>query len=183
MIIDVLKNANRYEKMHPGFTEAFAFLRRPDLKDLVVGRHVIEGDRCLPLWPKNPGRSRSEAVLETHEKYIDIQLVLAGRDDMGWRPKSQCRMPAGAYSSEEDIQFFTDPPLVWQPVAAVMFAVFFRKMPISRLSGKGSSTRSLSRWQQAVVDRAPPLIRSQMFRELLNVLVKYCRFRYIPTRD
>ena len=137
MIIDVLKNADRYEKMHPGFMEAFAFLCRPDLQDLAVGRHVIEGDRVFAIVAKDPGRNRSEAQLETHEKYIDIQLVLAGHDDMGWRPKSQCLLPAGAYSSEEDIQFFTDSPLIWQPVAAGMFAIFFPEDAHQPLIGEG----------------------------------------------
>ena len=36
---------------------------------------------------KDPGRKKEDALLETHEKYIDIQLVLTGTDDMGWKTK------------------------------------------------------------------------------------------------
>ncbi len=138
MIIDVLDNWIRYEKMHPGFAEAFIFLRRPDLKDLPLGRHDIDGDRVYAIVARDPGRKKEEAQLEIHEKYIDIQLVLEGLDDMGWRPKSLCRTPSGAYSSEEDIQFFSDPPLIRQPVAAGMFAIFFPEDAHQPLIGEGT---------------------------------------------
>ena len=138
MIIDVLQNSDQYTAMHPGFIQAFAFLRRPDLKDIAVGRHEIDGDRVFAIVAKDIGRSRDSAQLETHEKYIDIQLVLAGRDDMGWRPLAQCRLPAGAHDPENDIRFFADRPLVWQPVGAGMFAIFFPEDAHQPLIGEGT---------------------------------------------
>ncbi|OGR18992.1 MAG: hypothetical protein A2X81_17220 [Desulfobacterales bacterium GWB2_56_26] len=138
MIIDALQNSDRYAAMHPGFTKAFAFLRRPDLKDLVAGRHEIDGDRVFAIVAKDAGRSRDSAQLETHEKYIDIQLVLAGHDDMGWRPQTMCRVPTGAHDPENDIRFFADQPLVWQPVGAGMFAIFFPEDAHQPLIGEGT---------------------------------------------
>jgi len=32
-----------------------------------------------------PGRAREAAKLECHRRYIDIQLVLEGVDEMGWK--------------------------------------------------------------------------------------------------
>ena len=138
MIIDVLSNSRRYEKMHSGFAEAFAFLHRPDLKDLPLGRHEIDGERVFAIVARDVGRKKEEALLETHEKYIDIQLVLEGLDDMGWRPGSLCLAPAGAYSLEEDIRFFADPPLVRQSVPPGMFAVFFPEDAHQPLIGEGT---------------------------------------------
>lgn len=137
MIIDMLTNWSRYSTMHPGFTQAFAFLRRPDLQNLAVGRYEIDGDRIFAMVALDPGRDKDLAQLESHEKYIDIQLVLDGNDDMGWRPQSLCRLPAGEYDADNDIRFFDDPPLVWQPVAAGMFAVFFPEDAHQPLIGKG----------------------------------------------
>ena len=137
MIIDVLKNSNRYATMHPGFDKAFAFLRRPDLRNLAVGRYEIDGDRIFAMVAMDAGRDKDLAQLETHEKYIDIQLVLDGSDDMGWRPQSLCRLPAGEYDFDNDIRFFADLPLVWQPVAAGMFAVFFPEDAHQPLIGNG----------------------------------------------
>lgn len=137
MIVDILANANRYLVLHPGFAAAFAFLRRSDLRDLAADRYEIDGDKVFAIVAKDLGRGKDEAQLETHEKYIDIQLVLAGTDDMGWRPKSLCRLPAEAYDPEDDIQFFAEAPTGRQAVGADMFAVFFPEDAHQPLIGEG----------------------------------------------
>lgn len=137
MIIDILANSDRYWALHPGFAEAFAFLRRPGLRDLAVGRYEIDGDRVYAIVARDMGRRQEDAQLEIHEKYIDIQLILAGTDDMGWRPKSLCRLPAGDYDPEDDIRFFTDVPTGRQQVSPDMFAVFFPEDAHQPLIGEG----------------------------------------------
>lgn len=125
MICDVLENADRYVSLHEGFAKAFAFLRRSDLRELTAGRYDIDGERVFAIVAKSPGRGRAEARLEVHEKYIDIQMVLAGADEMGWKAASRCRQPSGPYDPEADIRFFDDPPAAWFPVEPGMFAIFF----------------------------------------------------------
>ena len=125
MIYDILENSARYVAQYDGFAAAFAFLRRPDLRDLAVDKYPIDGDRVFAMVAKDQGRDMDEAQLEAHEKYIDIQLVLDGLDGMGWRPKYLCRQPVGVYDPDEDIAFFADPPSAWLPVSPGMFAVFF----------------------------------------------------------
>jgi YhcH/YjgK/YiaL family protein len=125
MILDVLENAHRYLALHKGFAKAFEFLRRPDLKEMPVGKYEIDGDRVYAMVSENAGRRKEDALLETHEKYIDIQFVLAGVDDMGWKPKSLCKKPAGEYDPENDEQIFTDEPDAWLSVKSGAFAIFF----------------------------------------------------------
>jgi biofilm protein TabA len=125
MILDVLENAHRYLALNKGFAEAIEFLLRPDLKELPLGRYEIDGDRVYAMVSKNPGCRKEDSLLETHEKYIDIQLVLAGTDDMGWKPKSLCRQPSGEYDQKTDVQFFADKPGVWLSVESGTLAIFF----------------------------------------------------------
>ena len=113
MILDILENAHRYLALHKGFAKAFEFLVRPDLKDLPVGKYEIDADRVYAIVSKEHGRRKEDALLETHEKYIDIQLVLAGTDDMGWKPKSLCKHPFGEYNQKNDEHIFTDEPDAW----------------------------------------------------------------------
>jgi biofilm protein TabA len=125
MIYDIIENSERYATLHDGFAKAFAFLGRPDLRELAVDKYAIDGDRVFAMVAKDQGRDMDEAQLEVHEKYIDIQMVLEGIDGMGWRPKVLCRQPAGPYDSEGDIRFYADPPAAWLPVGPGMFAIFF----------------------------------------------------------
>ena len=121
----MLENAYRYPALNKGFPKAIEFLLRPDLNKLPVEKYEIDGDRVYAMVTKDPGRKKEDALLETHEKYIDIQLVLTGTDDMGWKTKSSCKHPTGQYDEESDIQFFADDPDVWFPVGRGFFVVFF----------------------------------------------------------
>jgi biofilm protein TabA len=125
MILDVLENAHRYLALHKGFAKAFDFLLRQDLKELPVGKYEIDADRVYAIVSKELGREKEDALLETHEKYIDIQLVLAGTDDMGWKSKSLCKKPAEKYDQKTDEQTFVDKPDAWLSTKSGAFAIFF----------------------------------------------------------
>jgi biofilm protein TabA len=125
MIYDLLENSGHYTCLNEDFDKAFAFLRRPDLRELAADRYDIDGDRVFAIVAKAPGRRREEGRLEVHEKYIDIQMVLAGTDEMGWKPTSLCIEPTGPFDSEGDVGFFDDTPAAWFPVESGMFAIFF----------------------------------------------------------
>ncbi|MDH4162129.1 MAG: YhcH/YjgK/YiaL family protein [Nitrospirota bacterium] len=124
MVLDTLSNSDRYTSQ-AGFRKAFAFLARPDLADLPAGRHEIDGDRIYAICSKGPGRKRSEGKLETHQRYIDIQYVISGKDEMGWRPAATCTRPAGPYDADKDIRFFDDEPDSWITVNPGAFTVFY----------------------------------------------------------
>ncbi|WP_092996424.1 YhcH/YjgK/YiaL family protein [Thiohalomonas denitrificans] len=97
MILDTLANAHRYHCIHPRFTEAFAFLHA-DPASLARGRHDIAGDDLFAIVSHGDGRARDEAMLECHRRYIDIQYIIAGVDEMGWKP--QCTVACLAILSE-----------------------------------------------------------------------------------
>ncbi len=125
MILDTLENSRRYVGLHEGFRKAFEFLAHADPASLSLGRREIDGDRLYAIVTRGPGRSRREAKLEAHARYIDIQYVVSGVDMMGWKPASACRRPAGPFDSDKDIGFFDDDPEAWIAVHRGAFAVFF----------------------------------------------------------
>jgi len=125
MILDVLENAHRYLALNKVFAKAFEFLSRSDLKELPVGKYEIDGDCIYAMVSKEPGRKKEDALLETHDKYIDIQLILAGTDTMGWKPKSLCKQPAQGYDQKSDIEFFADKPDAWLATETGAFVIFF----------------------------------------------------------
>ncbi len=125
MILDSLENAHRYTALYKGFPKAIEFLLRPDLNELPAEEYKIDKDRVYAMVAKDSGRKKEDSLLEIHEKYIDIQLVLAGTDEMGWKSITSCKHPAGEYDTKADIQFFTDDPDAWIPVEPGFFVIFF----------------------------------------------------------
>lgn len=124
MILDTLENLQAYSNIHPRFAKAFTFLEQ-DLETLADGKYEIDGDNIFAMVSHDEGKTREAGRLESHEKYIDIQVVLQGVDDMGWRPKSLCLTEDTEYDSERDLQFFQDTPETWLGVGPKMFAIFF----------------------------------------------------------
>jgi biofilm protein TabA len=120
-----LDKAEQCYGLHPAFAKAFAFLRRPDLASLAPGKYVIDGDKVFCLISKVPGKTKSEAQLEAHRKYIDIQFIMAGTDEMGWRPTRDCKEAAIPYDEAKDIMFFKDAPEAWITVPVNSFVIYF----------------------------------------------------------
>lgn len=125
MILDTLSQADRYFRLHPLFARAFAFLRSADLGTLAPGRHAIQGEQLFAIVEACAGRTRAEAKLECHRRYIDIQLVLEGVDEMGWKPVAECVDPATDYDAARDIRFFNDTPSSWIATPPGAFCMFF----------------------------------------------------------
>ena len=125
MILDTLSNIDRYASLHPLFPRAIEFIRNNDLSALAAGMHPIIEDQLLVIVEEAQGRSRDEAKLECHRRYIDIQLVLEGTDEMGWKPLADCHQPVSDFSAERDIQFFNDAADAWISTPAKSYCIFF----------------------------------------------------------
>ena len=125
MIMDLIENSPRYLALNSGFARGFEFLKQPNLGDLPAGRHEIDGERVYALVVKDHGKNRDEGLLETHNNYIDIQYVHAGKDDLGWKSKSSCPAPMDPYDLENDVELFKDGPDAWLATGPGAFAIFF----------------------------------------------------------
>jgi YhcH/YjgK/YiaL family protein len=125
MILAKLTEADRYAALHPLFASAFEFLRSTDLGALEPGMHTIQGEQLFAIVEDCAGRTRAEAKLECHRRYIDIQLVLEGIDEMGWKPLGECADAATDHDPARDIRFFNDAPASWIATPPGSFCLFF----------------------------------------------------------
>jgi YhcH/YjgK/YiaL family protein len=125
MILASLAEADRYAALHPLFARAFEFLRDTDLQVLAPGKHTVQGEQIFAIAEACHGRTRAEAKLECHRRYIDIQLVLEGVDEMGWSPLAECVDPVSDYNETRDIRFFNDAPASWIATPPGAFCLFF----------------------------------------------------------
>lgn len=123
MILDQLSHHGDYAALHPLLPAAFAFLLRPDLDTLAVGRYEIDGEQAFAMVNDDPGRGRPGARLETHRHYLDVQYVLSGQEIIGWLPLARCRQ-RGAYDAERDLSLHDDSPESWLVVPPGHFALF-----------------------------------------------------------
>jgi len=90
MIFDVLANADRYAAVHPLFAECFAYLKNTDLAALPVGRQPLGASGCTVIVAESAPKTKQSSLLEGHRVFIDIQVVLAGEELIGFVPRSRC---------------------------------------------------------------------------------------------
>ncbi len=125
MILAPRTQLARYAALHPLFQQVIDFLSQTDVSALAAGVHPIVGEDLFVIVEKTQGRARSAAKLECHRRYIDIQLVLAGSDEMGWRAVADCCQPIDTFDTARDIQFFNDLPNAWITTLPDTFCLFF----------------------------------------------------------
>ncbi|MGA7749796.1 MAG: YhcH/YjgK/YiaL family protein [Gallionella sp.] len=143
MIFSTLSQSDRYAALHPLFPRAFEYIRNTDLHVLSPGHYPIFGEYLFVIVEHVPGRTRKMAKLEVHRRYIDIQLVLEGVDEMGWKPLADCREPVGDYSAEKDIRFFCDAPAAWIATPPGLFCIFFPEDAHAPLVSTGSIRKAV----------------------------------------
>lgn len=138
MILDGLRNAERYSALITGLAEAFDFLRRPDLDDLADGRHAIDGERLYAMIVRGNGRPRTDARLEYHRRYLDVQFSVSGTDVIGWRELSTCAEPSGDYDGKTDCGLYADAPDAWIPLPPGMFIILLPSDAHAPMTGDGT---------------------------------------------
>jgi YhcH/YjgK/YiaL family protein len=125
MILASISQSDRYAVLHPLFPRAFDYIRNTDLFALAPGRYHLAGDDLIAIVEQVSGKTREMARLEAHRRYIDIQLVLDGNEEMGWKPLADCLNPVSDFNAEKDIQFFHDAPASWVATPPDHFCIFF----------------------------------------------------------
>ena len=143
MVVDAFAQRERYLRLHPAFATAFAFAAAADLAALPPGRHEIEGARIYLSIDHKEGRGHDGARLESHRRYIDIQLTLDGAEEIGWTPLHACAAPTGPYDDARDIRFYDDRPESWIAVPPGHFAMFFPEDAHAPLAGRGALRKAI----------------------------------------
>lgn len=138
MILSSLTQSDRYASLHPLFQRAFDYIRDTDLNALSPGVYPIIEGQLFAIVEQVPGRARAAAKLECHRKHIDIQLVLEGTDEMGWKSLADCHDPVDEYSETRDIRFFNDEAATWIATPPGHFCIFFPEDAHAPLVGEGA---------------------------------------------
>jgi biofilm protein TabA len=139
MIIDTIKNASKYYSIHPLFEKAFQYLSNQDLVNLADGKYEIDGDNLKVIVSNKNGMSAAESIakFECHNKYIDIQLCIRGKETMGWKPRENCVSQKGEYNPEKDVLFYSDAPDMYFQLNDSQFVIFFPEDVHAPMIGEG----------------------------------------------
>jgi YhcH/YjgK/YiaL family protein len=124
MIIDKIENLKNYAQVNPLFPKVVEFIEQHDLNAMEPGKYEIEGKDLFVNIQMAKGRTPEAAVIETHNRMIDIQIPLSDAETFGYTQRDQ--LPDAEYNEEKDItkipDLAADSYLTCQPG---MMAIFF----------------------------------------------------------
>jgi len=124
MIIDSIKNASLYP-FGELWTKAFDFIRTlsPDIEN---GKQVIDETNLFAGIDRYETKARADAKLETHRRYVDIQMLMSGTECLEVFPKNGLTV-SEPYDPDKDAEFYEVPDSA--PVRVTLkpgqFIVFF----------------------------------------------------------
>jgi len=105
MVMDQLSHADAYYGLHELMEEAFAFLRDFCKKRMADGRYELRGDELYAIVSSYRPAPKETPRYESHDRYIDIQCIIAGSEYQWYVPREQLTVSA-PYQKEKDITFY-----------------------------------------------------------------------------
>lgn len=123
--------------MHPLLPKLFEYVKSHNLLDAPLGRIVLDGDRLF-INNDNPQCVAQEAQrLEVHRKYMDVHIVLEGKERIGWRPLKDCSQVLEPYDESRDVAFYGDAPTSYIDLIPGQFFIVYPEDPHAPIIGEG----------------------------------------------
>lgn len=107
MIVDALDNRALYRALGPRIAAGLDYLASfdPATPD---GRYELQGDDLFALVQSYPTTPGAEKRFESHQRYVDLQFVAAGRERVLHAPVGTMEVET-PYLPENDIAFYQEP--------------------------------------------------------------------------
>ncbi len=122
MIIDKIENFELYTGLNKKIAKAFAYIRAIDLSQLALGKYEIDKDDIFALVQEYDTKDKKDCKLEGHQKYIDLQFIINGVEQMGI---STLKDQVAVTRNEKDDYTFYEGDSDFIKVEAGMFTIFF----------------------------------------------------------
>ena len=143
MIHSTLDESACYESLHPHFKEVFDYIKSHDLRAMEPQRLELRGEELFINRIDAPSNPQDEQPIEAHESYIDIQVLLEGRERIGWLPRAKCLSPRAPYDESKEIIFYYDQPTSYVDLLPGDFVILFPEDGHAPFIGDGSPISKL----------------------------------------
>lgn len=104
--VNIVEFANQYNKNKIYWDKAFAYLRTTSLETVAPGKYYLDSTNVFVSVTENPTKDLPVTKWEAHRKYLDIQLIVTGKEMMGIAPFSKATV-VEAYNPASDVGFYS----------------------------------------------------------------------------
>ena len=109
MIHDKLTNSHAHDEVISArLKKGLAFLKETDFSSILDGKHNLDGENLFYIVERYTTKKGDDCTFEAHQKYIDIQYVVNGRETIGFAPQQELDVIIG-YCSENEVELYHTP--------------------------------------------------------------------------
>ena len=137
MIISKLENSSRIEPLHPLFKRLFDYVKQHDLLSQVPQKIILKGDELFINHVLLEGKKKSEQPLEIHQDYIDVHILLSGKETIGWKAREDLTQETQAYDKAADCALYGDTPTTYTDILPGEFVIVYPEDPHAPAIGEG----------------------------------------------
>lgn len=125
MIYDNIKNIERYKNLGNEIYEGLLFIKTAVDEGISTGRHQLNGENYANV-EEYLTKNINPNGYESHVKYIDIQFLLSGKENILCKPTEKVEAK-GPYDSDRDVTFYhhKDEESSRLTIGDGYFAIFF----------------------------------------------------------
>jgi len=126
----IVGHIDNFAKEKPWYSQAlqkgFQYLQDSDFSQLADGKHSLDGENMFAIVSRYKPEPKEKRRPEAHQKYIDIQYIVAGEEVIGYSNLSAVATVSEDLLAEKDIIFFSNiGDEIDIVVSQGMYAVFF----------------------------------------------------------
>ncbi len=103
MIVDKIENLKLYKEI-PNIV--VQFIAQLDVENIQLGKHILSDSIYVNIEEYNT-KVINDAKFESHDKYIDIQLLLSGTESIYYTSRDGLSI-LNPYDTSRDITFYSD---------------------------------------------------------------------------
>lgn len=145
MIISNLQNSQRIETLHPLFKTLFDYVKSHDLLHTETGRIEICGDNLFINNVNLDAVVKDKQVLELHRDYIDVHILLEGKETIGWKAIEDLTTETKPYEKEGDCALYADEPTVYADILPGQFVIVYPEDPHAPAIGTGKIRKLIAK--------------------------------------
>ena len=102
MIYDNLKNLDSYRFTEPGIVQVLEAAKRYTPENFPNSRVVLDGDNVFMNMPAYETHGLEKAVMEAHKKYVDVMVMIDGRETIYVKNTDRLRDVYSPYEDSRD---------------------------------------------------------------------------------
>ncbi len=126
MIVTTIDKLTQYSEI-PYAEDIVNFLNDYMKTDMAEGRFDIRGDELFATASRYFTQPNIERQFENHRKYIDLQIVFEGKEEIHWADTATLNMVSEEYSKGGDIAFYTGESMGFVLLGGNQCAVLFEE--------------------------------------------------------